>query len=436
MPPLTLPSLPDIRAHFPALARVHNGKPVAYFDGPGGTQVPQAVIQAMVDYLTHHNANTHWAYPSSVETDAIILEARRAMADLLGGAPEEVAFGANMTTLTFHLSRALGAGWGPGDEVVVTELDHHANVDPWRRMARERGMTVRTVRMDPATGRLDLDHLAQSVGPATRLVAVGLASNALGTVNPVSDIASVIQAQGSRADGSEVGGPAEKGRPLLFVDAVHAASHMFLDVQALGCDFLACSPYKFYGPHLGVMWGRRELLQGLDVPKLAPSPNDAAERLETGTLSHEAIAGVRAGVDFLASLSAGAGSPASSRRARLRHTMEALHHSGETLFRRLWEGLDAVPGVRLYGPPPGELRTTTLVFTVEGVHPREVCRLLAHDHAVFLSDGDFYATTAVDRLGLSHSGGLVRAGLACYTTEEEVDRLVAGVNEISREITT
>lgn len=422
-----LPPAPELRAHFPALLRTHNGKAVAYFDGPGGTQVPHAVIRAMADYLTHHNANTHWAYPSSVETDAIILEARQAMADLLGGAPNEVAFGANMTTLTFHLSRALGAQWGPGDEVVVTELDHHANVDPWRRMARERGMTVRTVQMDPSTGRLDLDHLAECVGPATRLVAVGLASNALGTVNPIPAIASLIQK----------GGPKEEGGPLLFVDAVHAASHMFLDVEALGCDFLACSPYKFYGPHLGVVWGRRELLQGLDVPKLAPSPNEAAERLETGTLSHEAIAGVRAGVDFLASLAEDPRDPAStsrSRRDRLRHTMESLHTAGDLLFQRLWEGLEAVPGVRLYGPPPGESRTTTLVFTVEGVHPRELCRRMAHDHAVFLSDGDFYATTAVHRLGLTHSGGLVRAGLACYTTEEEVDRLVAGVNAISRAV--
>lgn len=398
-----------IRAQFPALQRRHRGHPVAYFDGPGGTQVPRPVVEAMADYLFHHNANTHWAFPTSVETDAALLDARRAFADFLNADPGEVAFGANMTSLTFHLSRALGRGWGPGDEVVVTELDHHANVDPWRALERERGITVRVARMDPATGRLDHDDLAGQVNGRTRLVAVGAASNALGTINDVAAIARRAHAAGA----------------LVFVDAVHYAPHRLIDVRALGCDFLACSAYKFYGPHVGVLYGRRELLEGLDVPKLRPAPGAAPDRLETGTQNHEGIVGAAAAVDFLAGLADGP-----TRRDRLRATYAALHERESALVEQLWRGLGEVPGATTYGPPPGAERTSTVSFGLAGVEPEEACRRLA-DRGLFASNGDFYATTAIARLGRSPAG-LVRIGCSCYNTAEEVDRLLEGVADLAR----
>ena len=295
-----------IREQFPALERRHGGQPVAYFDGPGGTQVPRRVVEAMSDYLLQHNANTHWAYPSSVETDAALHAARAALADFLGGQPDEIVFGANMTSLTFHLGRALGRRLSPGDEIVVTELDHHANSDPWRQLARERGLTVRTVRLRTETGQLDGGDLAAAIGPKTKLVAIGAASNALGTISDVRRAADLAHAVGA----------------TVFVDAVHYAPHALVDVNALGADFLACSAYKFYGPHVGVLWGRRELLEALDVPKLEPAPENAPDRLETGTQNHEGIVGAAAAVDFLASLGDGPGSPIAPR-PRLRRAARA-----------------------------------------------------------------------------------------------------------------
>ncbi|HEX4441120.1 MAG TPA: cysteine desulfurase-like protein [Thermoanaerobaculia bacterium] len=396
-----------IRARFPALERRQEALPVAYFDGPGGTQVPREVAEAMTDYLYRHNANTHWHYPSSAETDAAIEAARHALADYVNGAPEEVAFGANMTSLTYHLSRALGRGWGPGDEIVVTELDHHANSDPWRALAVERGVTVRAVPLDPATGELVPGALAEAVSKKTRLVAIGAASNALGTINDVRAACALARSAGA----------------LSFVDAVHFAAHAAPDVRAIGCDFLACSPYKFYGPHLGVLWARREIIDALDVPRLEPAPDWAPERLETGTLSHEGIVGAAAAVDFLAGL-AGAG-PGASRRTALESTFETLRERGRALFRRLWDGLGAIPGVTRYGPPPGRPRTDTVSFVVAGRGAHAVAEELAR-RAVFASSGDFYALTVVRRLG-HEADGLVRAGIAAYTTGEEVDRLLQGV---------
>lgn len=401
---------PDrIRAHFPALERVHAGQPVAYFDGPGGTQVPRVVVEAMSDYLYHHNANTHWEYPSSAETDQIIADARQALADFLNASPEEIAFGQNMTSLTFHLARAIGRGLRAGDEVVVTELDHQANVGPWQALAAERGVTVRTVRLCPDTGQLDWDDLERQVGARTKVLAIGAASNALGTINDVARATRLAHAVGA----------------LVFVDAVHYASHALVDVRAIDCDFLACSAYKFYGPHIGVLYGKRELIERLDVPRIAPAPDTAPERLETGTQSHEAIAGAAAAVDFLASL---AERPGASRRARLEAAFALLHERGAALLERLWRGLCDTPGVRLFGPPPGEPRTPTVAFTVAGVSSNAVARQLA-ERAVFASSGDFYASVVVERLGQAPEG-LVRAGCACYTTEEEVDRLIAGVRAI------
>jgi cysteine desulfurase family protein (TIGR01976 family) len=403
-------SIQQIRSCFPALDRRHRGRPVAYFDGPGGTQVPRSVPDAMADYLLHHNANTHWRYPSSQETDAMIEGARRAMADFLGADPSEVAFGANMTTLTFHLARGLGRDWGPGDEIVVTELDHHANIAPWRALARDRGVSLRTVPMVPESGQVDWEALEQALARKPRLLAIGAASNALGTITDVARAAALARDVGA----------------LTFVDAVHYAPHRLVDVRAIGCDFLACSAYKFYGPHVGVLYGRAERLAAADVPKLDPAPDTAPERLETGTLNHEGIAGSAAAVEFLASL-AGAG----ARRERLRAVFVELHRRGQALLERLVQGLRGIGGVRLYGAPPAAPRTPTVAFTVGGQPADGVAEALAGD-AVFVSSGDFYATTVVARYGLAARGGLVRAGCAAYTTEDEVDRLVEGVARLAR----
>jgi cysteine desulfurase family protein (TIGR01976 family) len=372
--------------------------------------VPCSVVEAVTGYLVRHNANTHWRYPTSQETDAMLAASRTAMAGFLGGDPSEVAFGANMTTLTFHLGRALARGWREGDEVVVTELDHHANVDPWRALSREKGIVVRTIPVVAKTAQLDLDALPRLLTRRTRLVAVGAASNAVGTITGVARVAGAAHANGS----------------LVFVDAVHYAPHALVDVKALGADFLACSPYKFYGPHAGVLWGRRELLRHLDVPKLSPAPDEAPFCLETGTLNHEGIVGTLAAVDFLASLGGGG----LGRRAALERTFAALGERGTALVRQMWEGLGAIKGVTLYGPPPGSPRTPTVAFALEGRDSGDVAAELAK-RSVFVTHGDFYATTLVARLGHA-SDGLVRAGCACYTTAEEVDRLVSGVGEIAR----
>jgi len=362
----------------------------------------------MTQYLYYHNANTHWRYPTSEETDAIIAAARAALADFLGASPVEIAFGANMTTLTFHLARALGRGWGPGDEVILTELDHHANVAPWRALERDRGITIRLAPIIPEQGQLDWPALERLFSSRTRLVALGAASNALGTISDVTRACRLARDAGASS----------------FVDAVHLAPHAPVDVGAIGCDFLACSAYKFYGPHIGILYGRRDRLETLDVPKLAPAPETAPERLETGTQNHEGMAGAAAAVDFLASLAEGA-----TRRDRLRAALDGLHRRGQALVERLWRGLEETAGVTLYGPQPGRPRTPTVAFTVRGKSTDQVASALA-DAAVFVSNGDFYATTVVERLGRSE-GGLVRAGCACYTTDDEVERLLEGVRALA-----
>ena len=394
----------EIRAAFPALERMHAGFPVAYFDGPGGTQVPRPVGEAIIDYIYHHNANTHWAYPTSTETDALIAAARQTLAEFLNGRPDEIAFGQNMTSLTFHLARGLGRAWGPGDEVVVTELDHHANVAPWRALAVDRGVTIRTVRMHPATGTLDWDDLERAVGPRTRLLAIGAASNALGTITDVRAATALAHAHGA----------------LAFVDAVHYAPHQLVDVQAIGCDFLACSAYKFYGPHIGILWGRRALIESTDVPRLDPAPQESPERLETGTQNHEGMVGAAAAVDFLAGLAGAEG--AGGRRAALQAGYAELHRRGETLLAQLWAGLEAIPRITLFGPRPGQPRTPTVSFVMKGRATTEIARKLA-GQGLFVSNGDFYAATVIERLGQSPDG-VVRIGASCYTTNEEVDRLL------------
>jgi cysteine desulfurase family protein (TIGR01976 family) len=399
----------EIRARFPALERAHEGYPVAYFDGPGGTQVPREVGEAMSEYLYHHNANTHWAYPTSAETDELLERSREVLADFLGASHDEIVFGANATTLAYHVSRTLGRTFEAGDEIVVTELDHHANVAPWQALERERGIVLRVVRMNTETGAIDWDDFESKVNGRTKVVAIGAASNALGTLN----------------DLARAGKLTESVCAYMFVDAVHYAPHQLVDVRAMRCDFLVCSAYKFYGPHVGAMFCRRELLEALPFPKLIPAPDYAPEVAETGTQNHEGIVGAAAAVEFLASLAEG-----ETRRERLRASFDALHARGARLTKLMWDGLSEIEGVKLYGPRPEEPRTPTVAFTVRGVTPTEVARRLAA-RGLFLSHGDFYAATVVERLDLLPEG-LVRAGCACYTTADEVERLVAAVGEIAR----
>lgn len=419
----TTRSVDDIRADFPALQRLHHGAPVAYFDGPGGTQVPMCVASAMTDYLFHHNANTHWRYATSQETDALILQARTTLAEFLNGNADEIAFGQNMTSLTFHLARSIGRRLGRGDEILVTELDHHANVAPWRALERERGVTIRTARMRTEDGRLDWADFESKLTPATRVVAIGAASNALGTITDVQHATNLAHAAGA----------------LAFVDAVHYAPHALVDVRTIGCDFLACSPYKFYGPHIGVLWGRRQIIEDLDVPRLDPAPSESPEKLETGTQSHESMVGAAAAVDFIASM----GRPESNeratpritapnprRRADLERAYAVLHERASTLLDTLWSGLSSIPGVTMYGPPPNTPRTPTVAFTLRGMTTDEIAEKLS-DNGLFVSNGDFYAQTVMERLGLLPHG-VVRVGCSCYTTGEEVDRLLAEVDRLAR----
>lgn len=398
-----------IRRRFPALAVEVAGRPVALFDGPGGTQVPDTVIEAIGRYYRESNANAGGAFTTSERNDAVVAEAHQAMADMIGAAsPDEVKFGANMTSLTFHVSRSIGATMAPGDEIVVTILDHEGNVGPWKAIAADRGLVVRTLDIRTADCTLDLDALDGLLTDRTRLVAVGWASNAVGTINPVAEIVRRAHAAGART----------------YIDAVHAAPHLPIDVRAIETDFLACSTYKFFGPHAGVLYGRAEVLDELPAYKLRP----AHDRFETGTGNFEGQAGVTAAVDYLAGLGeAYGGAPAAAGRGeRLRAGMAAIRAYEMDLYRRLVDGLETVPGLRLHGITDRARfadRTPTAALTVEGVAPRAVAEALGRE-GIAVWDGDFYATGLVERLGLADSGGLVRVGLTHYNTAAEVDRLV------------
>jgi cysteine desulfurase family protein (TIGR01976 family) len=405
----TVATIDTIRASFPSLRRMYDDRPVGYFDAPGGTQVPEVVAAAVVEQMLRHNANAHWAYQTSRELDEVLAKSRAVLAEYVGGNEDEVVFGSNMTTLTFHLARALGRTFAPGDEIVVTELDHMANVSPWVDLVSERGMVVRTVPLDPETGDLDWIAFEASVSDRTRLVAVTAASNALGTIVDLARVRSLARSAGA----------------LLSVDAVHLAPHERIDVAEIGCDFLACSPYKFYGPHVGVLWSRADLLGEILPSKLAPAPDDGPEKWETGTLNHEGIAGAAAAVEFLAALA-----DRGTLGERLDTAFAELSRRGDELLTRLWEGLAAVNGVRLYGPPPGGARTPTLSFTIEDCRPAEAAARLSSDWGLFLSHGNFYASSVTERLGVEPEG-LIRAGCACYTNREEVDRLIGAVEELA-----
>ena len=411
--------LDAVRARFPALSVLHDGRAMAFFDGPGGTQVPDTVIGAVSRYYRESNANHGGAFATSRRSDTIVDEAREAIADLLGVHGGEITLGPNMTTLTFHLSRSIGAALRPGDEIVVTGLDHQANVDPWLAIARDRDLRVRVwePRLDDCT--LDLADLDELLGPRTRLVAVGWASNAVGTINPIAEIASRVHAAGA----------------WLYVDAVHAAPHLSLDAPAVGADFVACSAYKFFGPHVGAVYGRAEILRELPAYKVRP----ADHRFETGTGNFEGYAGMLAALDYLVWIGQRFGTlprasvpTVSSRRTCLVAAMTAIRSDELQLYRHLASGLAAIPGVALHGitdPAAFERRTPTAAITVAGARPRAVAKQLG-EQGIAVWDGDFYATGLIERLGLAPDG-VVRIGLTHYNTVAEVDRLLEALESIA-----
>jgi cysteine desulfurase family protein (TIGR01976 family) len=409
----------QLRARFPALSREIDGRVVAYLDGPGGTQVPTECIDAISAYLAASNANHGGAFAASVETDALVADAHAAMADFMGAHdPAEIVFGPNMTTLTLGVSRAIGRDLVAGDEIVVTRLDHDANVAPWLAVAADRDAVVRWVDLLPDDGTLDLDGLEAVIGRRTRIVAIGHASNALGTINDIGRAIELAHAVGA----------------LAFVDAVHSAPHVELDVGALQADLVACSPYKFFGPHLGVLYGRAEVLERLQAYRVRPAGDALPGRFETGTQNHEALAGLLGTMRYLESIGRQQGDapPDADRRGRLGAAMTAIRVHERELARAALAGLRDVPDLRLYGIADEERldeRVPTFAFTLAGHHPRAVAEHLAR-RAISVWDGDFYAWELVRRLGLDDGGGLVRAGFVHYNTLDEVVLLTDALREM------
>ena len=412
-----MPSLDVValRARFPALSQTQDGRPLIFFDGPGGTQVPETVIDAVARYYRESNANAGGAFATSRRSDALAAEAHAALADLFGAADAaDITLGANMTTLTLHVSRSIVATMAPDDEIVVTGLDHEGNVGPWRTAAGDRGLRIRTVRVDTTDCTLDLDDLDRLLTPRTRLVAVGWASNAVGTINPIDEIVRRAHAVGA----------------WVYVDAVHYAPHAAMDVRAVDADFLVASTYKFFGPHLGALYGRPELLQRLPSYKIRPSEH----RFETGTGNFEGQAGALAAVEYIADVGRSYGdTPAeATRRETVVAGMQVIREYEMELFARLAAGLAAIPGVRLYGiadPDHFGERTPTAAITVDRLSVATLSRKLG-DEGIATWHGDFYATGLVERLGLAEDGGLLRIGLMHYNTADEVDRLLTALDEL------
>ena len=415
----------SLRAEFPALQQTAGGRPLIFFDGPGGTQVHGSVIKAMGRYLTEANSNTHGAFLYSRRTDETTDAARQALADFLNAPrPEEIVFGANMTTLTFTISRAIGRTLSPGDEIVVTRLDHDADIAPWLAL-QEQGAVIRHVDFDPSDCTLDMAEMEAAINPRTKLVTVGYAYNAVGTINDIRRIGELAHAVGA----------------WVYVDSVHYAPHGPIDVQTIDCDFLVCSTYKFFGPHLGVLYGRYELLEALPAYKVRPAPQDPPGKFETGTGNFEAQAGATAAVDYLASVGRRFGGEFAEkyasfegRRRELKAAMAAIQAYERELCERFVAGLDEIPGLRIYGitdPARFDERAPTVSFTLEGLTPNQVARRLDEAN-IFVWDGNFYALAVTERLGLEEQGGLVRVGLAHYSTPEEVDTLVGVLADMPR----
>jgi len=400
----------QVRSRFPALARQDGPNQAAYLDGPGGTQVPTPVIDAMSAVLRDGVSNLGGGYPSSDVAVSVTAEGRKAIADLFNADTSEIAFGQNMTSLTFAVSRAIAGTWKEGDAVVLTSLEHDANFTPWARAAEEAGVEVRVAHFDPETGVLDPAAIAELLDDKVRLVAVCLAANSIGTL---VDVASVSAAA------HEVGA-------LVYVDAVHAGPHHLIDVQALGCDFLAASAYKFFGPHTGLLYGRLDLLADLAAYKVRPAPSDPPGKWETGTQSFESIAGVTAAVDYLAGL----GDAAGSRRDSLIDAYARIHEYELSLSHRFVDGISAIDGVRLYGVPEADgPRVATFAFGVEGHRADSVARHL-RERGLYVWSGHYYAVNVMDRLAIEDPDGLVRLGFVHYNSEPEVDRVLEALTDL------
>jgi cysteine desulfurase family protein (TIGR01976 family) len=404
------------RAQFPALSQCINGQPAVFLDGPGGTQVPQRVIDAISDYLRSNNANTCGAYQTSRNTDQVISAARTAMADFLGCDADEIVFGPNMTTLTFAMSRAIGRELGPGDEILLTHLDHDANVSPWRAL-EERGVKIQFADVCEADCTLNMGDLASKINSRTRLVAVGYASNAVGTINDVNTIVRLAHEAGA----------------LAYIDAVHYAPHGSIDVRELDCDFLACSTYKFFGPHMGVLFGKREHLARFAPYKVRANTNAVPQRWEWGTLNHECIAGITACVDYLADVGRNANSAASTRREALQSAYRAIRAHEQHLSERMLRGLAEIPGLRLYGisdPARIDSRCPTFALRMAGHSPLELATKLG-DRGIFTWDGNYYALNLTERLDVEKDGGFLRIGLVHYNAEREVDQVLNSLRSIT-----
>ena len=405
-----------IRAHFPALAREQDGQPVIFFDGPGGTQTPRAVIEAIGNYLINSNANAHGAFATSIQTDAVIQAARAAMADLLGCNADEIVFGANMTTLTYAFSRAIGRELQAGDEIVVTRLDHDANVSPWQAL-QEKGVIIRTVDINTEDCTLDYEDLEHKINPQTKVVAVGYACNAVGTINNIAHIVELAHNVGA----------------LVFVDAVHYLPHGLIDVGALDCDFLVASAYKFFGPHLGIIYGKKEHLARLRPYKVRPASDEVPSRWETGTLNFEGLAGLIATIDYLTNLGRQIAPDSSSRRAALVAAMEAIQAYERELCQYLITNLQQISGIKIYGITELEqlgMRTPTLGIRLGGYTPSEAARFLGERH-IYTWHGNVYALGLTERLGIESSGGFLRIGLVHYNTIAEIDRLLQVLEEMT-----
>jgi len=399
----------DIRARFPALQRTHGELTVAYLDGPGGSQVVREAMDAMYAYMAKGGANLHGPFPSSMETEEMILDARTAVAGMFGAKPHEVAFGANMTTIAFALARALSREWREGDEIIVTELDHRANVDSWISAAEDRGVTVRWLTVDPGNLTLNVDELDRLLTGRTKLVAVGLASNAVGTINDVAAISRKAKQAGA----------------IVAVDSVHAAPHMYINRDEIGADVLLCSAYKFFGPHVGIAVIREELFERIRPYKLRPAPEYTPDKLETGTQNHEGIAAIRPAIEFIADLGNG-----NDLAERVRTGFAAIEGHENRLAESIRAALADIGGIRLYQAASDVPKTPTIAFRAEGWEPKEFCRRMSEQFGVFVADGDFYASTLAAKLGILERGGWIRAGLAPYNTEEEIGRFIEGVRRL------
>jgi cysteine desulfurase family protein (TIGR01976 family) len=403
---MTMFPIEEIRRQFPALTRTYNGNQAIYLDGPGGSQVVKAAIDEMVSYMSRGGANLHGEFPTSKETEQHIANARKAIADLVGAKPAEVAFGQNSTSLMFHISRALSKTWTERDNIVVTEIDHRSNVDSWATAAQDTTTEIRYIPVNVETLTLDFSKVQELIDENTKLVAVSLASNAVGTITDIDIITKRAQ---------EVGA-------LLAVDAVHATPHFAINFEKMGADLLFCSAYKFFGPHLGMAIIKETVFETLAVYKLKPAPQYFPDKLETGTQNHEAIAAIEPVVNFIASLGEG-----TTRREKVENAFRRIEEYENTLAEKLRKALKNIPEITLFQAPDSVEKTPTIAFMIKGADPVEVCKYLAENHAIFIASGDFYASTLADKLGINEEGGWIRAGLAPYNTKEEIDQVIVAI---------